>query len=99
MKKCPLCNRTYEDESLNFCLQDGAALESVMDGATTFDSEATVIDPKRVRPATPPTEPYLRRPQETEKYSAAPPTEAFNPNFRAPKIDLPQGGTRRALSA
>lgn len=26
MRKCPVCNRTYTDESLNFCLEDGATL-------------------------------------------------------------------------
>ena len=26
MKQCPLCNRVYSDESLNFCLEDGTAL-------------------------------------------------------------------------
>ncbi len=26
MKKCPVCNRTYNDPSLNFCLDDGATL-------------------------------------------------------------------------
>src|SRR2546426_12342500 len=26
MKRCPLCNRTYEDNALSFCLNDGSAL-------------------------------------------------------------------------
>ena len=26
MKQCPACNRKYSDETLNFCLDDGAAL-------------------------------------------------------------------------
>lgn len=26
MKKCPVCNRTYNDPTLNFCLEDGANL-------------------------------------------------------------------------
>lgn len=33
MKRCPSCNRTYTDPSLNFCLEDGAPL--VVDGAPT----------------------------------------------------------------
>lgn len=28
MKRCPTCQSTYADDSLRFCLQDGAALES-----------------------------------------------------------------------
>ncbi len=35
MKQCPRCNRTYTDDTLNFCLEDGAALVSA------FDTEAT----------------------------------------------------------
>jgi hypothetical protein len=35
MKQCPRCNRIYSDDTLNFCLEDGAALASV------FDTEAT----------------------------------------------------------
>src|SRR5687768_14627417 len=26
MKTCPICNRTYADETMNFCLDDGATL-------------------------------------------------------------------------
>jgi hypothetical protein len=37
MKQCPQCNRTYEDESLNFCLKDGATLRAL------FDAEGTVV--------------------------------------------------------
>lgn len=38
MKTCPSCDRTYEDESMVFCLDDGARL--VRAGAA-FDSNAT----------------------------------------------------------
>ena len=27
MKKCTICNQTYTDDSLNFCLNDGGTLE------------------------------------------------------------------------
>src|ERR1700674_726859 len=29
MKHCPKCNRTYRDDTLRFCLEDGAALATV----------------------------------------------------------------------
>lgn len=38
MKSCPSCRKTYEDDSLVFCLDDGARLER--EGAA-FDSNAT----------------------------------------------------------
>lgn len=31
MKKCSLCNQTYTDETLNFCLNDGGTLEKISD--------------------------------------------------------------------
>jgi hypothetical protein len=41
MKHCPTCNRTYEDDSLNFCLKDGMRL--VSDQPASFDPLATVV--------------------------------------------------------
>ena len=35
MKKCPQCGQTYEDESLFFCLSDGASLASIPDTEAT----------------------------------------------------------------
>lgn len=42
MKKCPLCNQTYTDESLNFCLNDGGTLVKMSDEAppTIFMNQA-----------------------------------------------------------
>lgn len=34
MKKCQKCNRTYSDETLNFCLDDGTVLLSFSDATT-----------------------------------------------------------------
>ncbi|HXM48863.1 MAG TPA: hypothetical protein VN956_13555, partial [Pyrinomonadaceae bacterium] len=38
MKTCPSCGKTYEDQSMVFCLDDGARLEPV---GAAFDSNAT----------------------------------------------------------
>ena len=40
MKRCPSCNRTYTDASLNFCLEDGTPL--VNEAAPGADPNATV---------------------------------------------------------
>jgi hypothetical protein len=37
MKQCPRCNRTYKDEALCFCVNDGTRLSAV------FDPEETVV--------------------------------------------------------
>jgi cell division septation protein DedD len=43
MKQCPNCNRIYTDDSLRFCLDDGAVL------AAAYDSEVTqIISPTRL---------------------------------------------------
>src|SRR5258706_15703803 len=46
MKRCPKCNRKYEDDTLKFCLEDGSALERL-----TRDSQppATEILPSRLQ--------------------------------------------------
>src|SRR3982751_1530181 len=40
MKRCPQCRRDYTDETLNFCLDDGAAL---LDGPGSHSEPATAI--------------------------------------------------------
>jgi hypothetical protein len=47
MKKCPNCNQTYSDETLNFCLADGATLFEVNDEPppTIFMDQARVTSP------------------------------------------------------
>ncbi len=57
MKRCPSCNRTYTDVSLNFCLEDGTPL--ISDASPSFDPHATVryTQPPTTKEA-PPTEAY-----------------------------------------
>jgi hypothetical protein len=49
MKRCPTCNRIYTDESLNFCLADGAFLTALDDPNLTLASPT-------LRSTEPPTE-------------------------------------------
>ena len=43
MKQCPACNRTYTDDALLFCLEDGAQLVPAGAGsAASFDPNATL---------------------------------------------------------
>jgi hypothetical protein len=45
MKRCPKCNQAYEEDDLNFCLNDGTPL------STGYNSERTVeLDPRRINP-------------------------------------------------
>lgn len=46
MKRCPKCNRTYKDDTLRFCLEDGASLTDPV------SSDATRVSPRSEPPAT-----------------------------------------------
>jgi hypothetical protein len=52
MKRCPQCNRTYSDDALSFCLDDGSPLVSAT-APSSFDPSATVQFPQ-ARDTTPP---------------------------------------------
>lgn len=52
MKACPTCKRTYADETLRFCLDDGSVLTSLDDQNATLQL-----------PVPPPTQPPVRPPQ------------------------------------
>jgi hypothetical protein len=57
MKRCPSCNRSYTDTSLNFCLEDGTPL--VADVPPPIDPNATMRYPTtRETSEPPPTEIY-----------------------------------------
>lgn len=45
MKRCPTCQSTYTDDSLNFCLQDGTTLLRVEDAPPARSSDATWVMP------------------------------------------------------
>jgi hypothetical protein len=65
MKHCPSCNRTYTDEALNFCLEDGTPL--VTNTAATQDNETIRYDaPRGTNPPpvvyNPPQQPYQAQP-------------------------------------
>src|SRR5437660_8846671 len=44
MKRCPQCNRTYTDDALSFCLDDGSPLQTVS-APPAYDPSATVQYP------------------------------------------------------
>ena len=56
MKRCPTCNRTYADLSLNFCLDDGTPLAT--DAPTADLNETIRYPPARDTVEPPPTEIY-----------------------------------------
>jgi hypothetical protein len=55
MKQCPTCNRTYADDSITFCLADGALLSASYDSGATQRIPARLTNP-------PPTEVLTAQP-------------------------------------
>ncbi len=73
MKRCPTCNRTYTDLSLNFCLEDGTPLTT--DAPSGPDPNATLRYPSpRDTAEPPPTEIYRPAPSTPTPRSATAPT-------------------------
>jgi hypothetical protein len=83
MKRCPSCNRTYTDTSLNFCLEDGTPL--VADAPPPADPNATMRYPApRDTSEPPPTEIYrpdspLINPRQTAPPPPPPPQQQWSP--------------------
>lgn len=72
MKRCPTCNRTYTDLSLNFCLEDGTPLTAAAPGGP--DPNATLRYPSpRDTAEPPPTEIYHPPPPVVAPRPAPPP--------------------------
>jgi hypothetical protein len=84
MKRCPTCNRTYTDLSLNFCLEDGTPLKA--DGPTEPDPNATIRYPDaRTTAEPPPTEIYQPPPPVvTPRPTGPPPPPQWSPPPAAP---------------
>jgi hypothetical protein len=71
MKRCPTCNRTYTDTSLNFCLEDGSPLTA---DAPPVDPNATIRYPAaRDTSEPPPTEIYRPQPPVVSPRPTTPP--------------------------
>ena len=64
MKRCPTCSRSFDDDTLSFCLEDGTPL--VRDSALRADSQETLVSPSPTMPTMvsglPPTVPYPQLP-------------------------------------
>jgi len=67
MKRCPKCNRTYRDDTLRFCLEDGTALAGV--GRSPSDEATRRSGPGGRDPEPPPTEIMHERGPATLKVS------------------------------
>ena len=58
MKRCPQCNRTYNDDALSFCLDDGAPLASISAPPAAPGATAQYPPPRETSPQPQPTIAY-----------------------------------------
>jgi hypothetical protein len=79
MKRCPTCQRTYADDSLRFCLQDGAQLLSVSDPLASGDPHGTLALGEVVSPQMETLDPRTAPTAETPR-----PASHTTPQLRAP---------------
>lgn len=104
MKSCPTCNRTYTDESLNFCLEDGTPL--TLNAATPgFDPNATIryTDARETKPPQPATPPPSVPPRSQSPYLSghqpphqSPHQSSYPPSYQAsyqPTPPVPSTGS------
>ncbi|HVG33894.1 MAG TPA: YARHG domain-containing protein [Pyrinomonadaceae bacterium] len=84
MKRCPTCNSTYTNDTLRFCLQDGAALVDTDDAPYSSDQQRPVTDEDtlQISGATPSTDPLDARAAETNVTPPAPETAVARQSFR-----------------
>lgn len=88
MKQCPVCQRTYTDDALSFCLEDGTQLRSVGTGSVApppfdqnydpnktlaFNSRDTSPPPANVQPVAPVRQPSVPPPSWSPTPSYTPP--------------------------
>src|SRR4051812_16685401 len=82
MKICPTCSRKYEDDSLGFCLDDGARLAQGRDPEATWHLPETVNEPRRSDPVPPTTaSPPATITARPEHFQALPPAAATAPIY------------------
>lgn len=73
MKVCPRCQKTYTDDNLNFCLDDGSVLNQAQN--QTQDSMPETVFMNQPRPTTPQTS-FGNEPATQSSWTAPPPAYA-----------------------
>lgn len=85
MKRCPTCNSTYTNDTLRFCLQDGAALVDADDAPYSSDRQRPSTDEDTLQisgAAAPSTDAIDARAAQTSVTPPAPETAIAGASFR-----------------
>lgn len=99
MKRCPTCNSTYTNDTLRFCLQDGAALVNVDDAPYSSDPLGPLAgeDTLQISGASPSTGLAGARAADTNETPPAPET-VVAPRRRATRGDEEEGPSVKATN-
>lgn len=84
MKRCPACQRTYTDDSLSYCLEDGSTLFSAATGSNDMAATLIIPEPRMTAPVN--QETHRSTPMPSQPFSA--PTPAWQPPQRAQAIPV-----------
>ena len=89
MKICPVCDQTYTDQSLNFCLNDGASLNVVSSSVADEPPPTVVMDaPRKTNPNF----------SEQQSSFGNPNQQIYQPPFAAPSVIHKQDQTLPIIS-
>ncbi|HEY0006552.1 MAG TPA: hypothetical protein VGB17_17350 [Pyrinomonadaceae bacterium] len=89
MKRCPTCNRTFDDDTLSFCLEDGTPLTSAGTAAPAFDPNATISFDQARDTSPPPTIAYTAPPSFNQVSPQISPQPAPPPAWSPTPTPLP----------
>ena len=94
MKRCPNCQNTYTDESLNFCIEDGTTLVGFVGTTPSHDSGATLVMSDRTASldVPPPTAAFVPRGMPTDNMPPVSVTTRERPRYTAPDAYLTAEG-------
>jgi len=87
IKCCPTCNRTYSDESISFCLADGALLSA------PFDGQRSEPPPTEILPNLTPSEPTRAANPPVPTMTSLPGHNRYSPGEITARSDEPQSRT------
>ncbi len=98
MKICPKCQKTYNDENLNFCLDDGSVLSqsSPPPQADKLPETVMMSAPRTTSPNQPvnnPTSPPTWGHQQQQPQQQSQPAWGATPNYQTPQYAQPQSKT------
>ncbi|HEX8921159.1 MAG TPA: hypothetical protein VF766_06755 [Pyrinomonadaceae bacterium] len=97
MKRCPACQRTYTDDTLSYCLEDGSALYNSDSGSADLAATLIIPEPRMTAPVK--QETYRPTPEPPRPFTAQPPTWPSPVGALTPQALLARPGRGAAVTS